>query len=162
MIEISPRQLSQEFPCPYIPGRIAQNEFFLAFDFVADELDQFFEMGWRKFGYYFFRPKCFDCTACNPIRVLVQKFELSRSQERVKKKNSDVNVKFSPLTYSDEIFDLYLRHSVGRFNNKAESKKEFIESFYNCTESAIQSEYYLDSQLVAVGFIDRSKIIKQY
>lgn len=154
MVYLSRKTLSNPFECPYIPGQKARYTFFHAHDVSATELDKLLNSGWRKFGYFFFRPHCPHCQKCIPIRVTTNEFKPSKSQRRVLKKTSSLSVIFTPLQYSDEIFDIYTDHS-GRFD-KTTDKDEFLDTFYTISCPSLQSEYYLDNKLVAVGFLDRS------
>jgi arginine-tRNA-protein transferase len=66
-----------------------------------------------------------------------------------------VEVRFNALEYRDEIFEIYRDHSINRFGKESDPD-EFIAAFYTPSCPAMQSEYYLNGELVAVGFIDIS------
>ena len=104
---------------------------------------------------YYFRPKCDDCYDCIPIRVLADKFKPTRSQKRILKKNSEITVKFNPLKYSDKIYEIYRDHSENRFGKETDIE-DFIANFYSESCPSLQSEYYLNDELIAVGFLDMS------
>jgi arginine-tRNA-protein transferase len=131
-------------------------EYFFATDLSARELDEFLSRGWRKFGDYYFRPRCDDCRECIPIRVAVRDYRPSKSQRRTARKCRDVEVRFAELLYRDEIFDIYRDHSMRRFGKESDPN-EFITAFYTPSCPCLQSEYYLEDELVAVGFLDRSE-----
>jgi arginine-tRNA-protein transferase len=59
------------------------------------------------------------------------------------------------LEFRDEIFEVYEDHSYNRFN-KASEHEDFYETFYTQSCPAMQSEYYVNNKLAAVGFIDVS------
>ncbi len=153
MVEISKRNISEEFPCPYISEQMARNEYFFGIELTELEMDDLLKEGWRKFGWYFFRPACKACKACIPLRVVINDFKPSRSQRKVLQKNSDITMKVSTLSYRDEIYELYTKHSHVRFDQKTD-KNEFIESFFNPACPSLQTEYYLQDKLIAVGFLD--------
>lgn len=111
--------------------------------------------GWRRFGLYFFRPSCLNCAKCIPIRVRINDFLPSKSQIRVCKKNNFVKLFIKKLEYREELFNIYKEHSLDRFNQVAD-KEDFIESFFYDAVPAFQSEYYLNDELIAFGFIDMS------
>lgn len=111
-------------------------------------------MGWRKFGAYYFRPLCPGCRECVPIRVLVDEFHPSKSQRKKLRKNGSVRVEFGPLTYSPRAYEIYIDHSQSRFG-QASSLDGFLFNFYSPSCPALQSEFYLDGQLIAVGYLDR-------
>ena len=89
MLKLSDRVVSKEFDCPYLPGRMVRNEHFCAMDLNGEELGDYLQTGWRKFGIYYFRPVCDNCKACTPLRVLANDFHASRSQRKVLNKNNN-------------------------------------------------------------------------
>ncbi|MCP4132229.1 MAG: arginyltransferase [bacterium] len=155
MILIQDPRLSEFSACTYIEENDWRFEYFFALDLDEEELNIVLENGWRKFGAYYFRPNCENCFKCVPLRVLTEEFKLSRSQKRVLKKGSDITVTFGPLQYSPKIYALFQDHSENRFGRDTD-EEDFISSFYTQSCPSVQSEYYLDGELIAVGFLDRS------
>ncbi|HKL48107.1 MAG TPA: hypothetical protein VJ882_00505, partial [Desulfuromonadales bacterium] len=68
------RQVDEISPCPYLPERQRQFEYFWAMDVNGAELAVLLETGWRKFGPYYFRPVCPGCRDCIPVRIPVDDF----------------------------------------------------------------------------------------
>ncbi len=155
MLTLQEPRLSDESPCPYLPGRTARYEYFFALDLDARELDALIATGWRKFGLYFFRPGCPGCRNCVPLRVPVAGFRPSKGQRRVIRKNIRTETRFGALRYRPEIFSIYSEHSRDRFGREGEIE-DFLTNFYQESCPGLQSEYYLDGRLMAVGFLDRS------
>ena len=147
--------VSDESDCPYISGKKWRFSYFFATDVNAEELNYILSRGWRKFGIYYFRPVCRDCRDCIPIRIETSDFSPSKSQKRVLKKCSGIQVEFRELEYRDEIYELYRLHSESRFD-KVANRDDFCNSFYMPSCPARQSEYYIDNRLMAVGFLDVS------
>ena len=147
------KEMSPIIGCPYIEGKESCNEFFLAYNLSKTELDELLETGWRKFGIYFYRPKCPGCSSCLPLRVLTDEFIPTNSQKKIFKKNSDIEIKVKPLEYRGEIYDLYLKHSKRRFNQET-SPGEFKVSHFYVSCPSFQMEYSLKEKLIAVGFLD--------
>jgi leucyl-tRNA---protein transferase len=147
-------QLDELAPCPYLPDRQKQCEFFLAGQVSATEIDTLLAAGWRKFGYYFFRPVCPDCHRCTPLRVPVAEFAPSRSQRRLLKTGSALHMTFGPLRPSPRAYAIFRDHSLLRFG-QATTIEEFIATFYQPSCPALQSELYLGEELIGVGFLDR-------
>lgn len=143
--------------CPYLNDRPSANEYFLARNVTQDELDELLETGWRKFGPTYFKPACPNCTSCIPIRVKTKEFQLSSEQKRIVKKNNDIELKFSLPNYREEIFDLYKKHSLTKFNQEV-SKEEFLMTHFYHSTTSLQAEYYLKNRLVSVGFLDVGKL----
>lgn len=151
--------LSPEEVCPYLPQEFSRHEFMLASSLSPTEWEELLSHGWRKFGVYFFRPSCRACQQCTPLRVDVKNFEKSRSQKRVWNKNQDLTVKFEERKYRPEIFHLYKLHSQQRFQQSPEdlgSEGDFWQNHYFPSTDGLQSEYYYQDQLIAVGLLDRS------
>lgn len=140
-------------PCPYLPGRQKRYESFIADDLSAVELGELLASGWRKFGPYYFRPACPDCRQCIPLRVPVDRFEPSRSQKRILRKNRDIEVNLRPLQPSREGFELHARHGRNRFDSDT-GLEEFLQLFYLPSAPALQSELRLDDELVGIGWLD--------
>jgi arginyl-tRNA--protein-N-Asp/Glu arginylyltransferase len=156
---LSPPRLSPEEKCPYIDSQLARHEFFLATEVDAKEFNSCLERGFRKFGIYFFRPNCKTCQKCLPLRVLADKFQPTKSQKRVLKKNSDINVFYNPPLYREEIYQLFVKHSKIRFNQDEEktgSREDFIQTHFTPSTASVLSEFFLDDKLVAVGFLGLS------
>lgn len=157
MILHSDLQISPESTCPYLEDRKWRTKYFLASQVSGNELEEILSNGWRKFGMYYFRPACRMCKECIPIRIRTGELTLSKSMKRVIRKCNNIRVKFREPAYSDEIFEIYKKHSLVRFN-KISEQRDFLNSFYMNSCPSIQSEYYLGDKLVAVGFIDVSSV----
>ena len=142
-------------PCHYIKGKYWQFRYFFASDLNERELENFLSRGWRKFGYYYFRPDCDDCRKCIPIRIDVNNFTPSKSQKRIINKNRDIHVNYTPLSYSDKIFELYKKHSLVRFNQDKTDKDDFITSFFMPSCPSFLSKYFFNNRLAGVGFLDK-------
>ncbi len=155
MLIIQENTLSEQAPCPYLPDRDMRYEYFFATAVGGTELESLLSTGWRKFGYYYFRPSCEGCRLCTPVRIPVEKFTPSKSQRRTLRKNADMRVEFRELVFSEEIFSIYREHSYTRFGQDSDLD-EFLFSFYQQSCPALQSEYYIDNILHGVGFLDIS------
>ena len=155
MILYQEPRLSPSSPCAYIRGKKWRFEYFFATDLDGRDLDELLCRGWRKFGEYYFRPRCDDCRQCIPIRVAAREFRPTKSQRRTAKKCRAVEVRFGDLAYRDEIFEIYRDHSMNRFGKESD-RNEFMAAFYSPSCPCLQSEYYVGGELAAVGFLDRS------
>lgn len=141
--------------CPYLTGVESRLEFFLASSLDENELDELLCKGWRKFGYFFFRPVCSECLKCVPIRVRADMFTHSKNQKKLIKRNKNIKVKFGPIKYSDDAYRIYCDHSLNRFSQDSDIET-FLFNFYSPSSLAFQSEYYFEDQLIGVGYLDRS------
>jgi leucyl-tRNA---protein transferase len=149
-------QIGPPETCPYLSDRQARTAYFFASDVSIDELDKLLAAGWRKFGLYFFRPACENCSSCIPLRVCVNSFVPSKSQRRLLNKNQDIRVTFeTQWEITEEIFEIFEDHSLSRFQKKADFT-EFIQNFGIQSCETLLSKYFIDGRLSAVGFIDCS------
>lgn len=144
--------------CPYIPGEKFIQRYSVLKDLSGEDFDFMLHSGWRHFGYYFFMPNCGVCESCTPIRTLVNDFKASKSQRRnLNKNNRDIKFQVSDLVYSQEIFNIYKKHSKVKFDMES-NEKDFKESFFSDALSggSKMSLFTLENKLVGVGFIDVS------
>jgi arginine-tRNA-protein transferase len=147
-------KISDEEVCPYLNSEKITQEYFFATDMNASEYQELLESSWRRFGIFFFKYACKTCNKCKPIRIDLENFTLSKSQKKVLKKNAETKVIIRGLSPSLEIYNIYEKHSINKFNKKT-NLKEFLEAYYYNFEYALQSEYYINDKLVAIGFIDQ-------
>ncbi len=155
MILLSDPKISEESDCPYIKGERWRFSYFFAKDLSGEDLEYLLARGWRKFGYYYFRPQCINCSKCIPLRLQTDKISLTKSQRRVMRKGEEIRIEFNSLQCSDEIFELYRIHSMDRFSREADYE-DFLNSFYSQSCPSMQSEYYLEDKLIGVGYLDIS------
>jgi arginine-tRNA-protein transferase len=143
-------------PCPYLPDKKKQLKYFIASGLNESDISFLLAKGWRKFGTYFFQPSCPDCRECIPIRVIAGEFKSSKSQKRNLKKNCDIKAVFGPLRFSERAFEIYRDHSIKRFSQES-NLEEFILNFYCPSAPGLQSEFYLNNELIGLGFLDKGK-----
>ena len=101
--------------CSYLPDRQAINIY-------ADPhhphpravYNQLIKRGFRRSGEYVYKPGCSKCSACVPVRILCDDFQLRRTDRRNLSRNHDLSVDFQPARYSDTYFDLYCRYLDAR------------------------------------------------
>ncbi len=140
--------------CPYISSENGFiQEYFFAIDVTKSEYQSLLEKSWRRFGIFYFRYACSNCSKCKALRIDLKNFKLSKSQKKVVKKNKNTRVIIKKLQPSIEIYKVYENHSLNKFNKKT-NIKDFLETYYYENNFALQSEYYIENKLVAIGFID--------
>ncbi len=153
---IQPARIEEIIECPYLPGRRKRYEFFLAGFLSAREISALLAQGWRKFGFYFFRPACPDCRLCIPIRVPTDRFSPSRSQRRVLSRGARLRARFGEIRMREGIFEIYREHSFERFGQTVE-RDDFLFNFHLPSCPTLQTEIELDGALVGAGFLDRGE-----
>ena len=155
MILLAEPIVSAPEQCPYRRGTLSQLQTFMADQVDGSELEGLLAAGWRKFGKQYFRPVCTGCRACIPVRVRTAELAPDKQQKRTIRRNAHVRVEFTELAFRKEVFEVYADHARHKFNREV-GIDELLASCYDTSCSALQSEYYVENVLAAVGFIDRS------
>ncbi len=106
-------------PCPYLPGKVERKVFARLNGTLAQPLNEALtHSGFRRSQMIAYRPACEGCSACVSVRIVVDGFEMSRTQRRIVKRNADLRRAEMPAEATREQFALlrtYLdsRHSGG-------------------------------------------------
>lgn len=117
----------------------------------------FMDANFRRSGRVIYQPTCQGCRECQSLRVLVNKFDMSKSQRRCWRKNRDLSASVSPPEASEEKFDLYRRYLAGWHERDDADFAEFCDFLYQSPVDSLEFEYRDPSaKLVAVGICDRS------
>lgn len=75
------------------------------------------DLGFRRSGNYVYRPHCSHCNACVAVRVPVDRFEPSRAQQRVWKRNADLAVTELAPQFREDHYRLYERYISERHSD---------------------------------------------
>lgn len=156
---ISPGQLpilrGSPHPCPYLPGRISTNEYMHARRLPPQDYLALMDNGFRRSGEFVYRPVCDNCTECVPIRIPVQDFVPSRSQQRVLKRNADVSVAIDLPSPSPLKHDIYVRYLRSQHDGSmSEDPADFEEFLYNSPTQTLEMTYRSGGDIIAVGIVD--------
>lgn len=141
--------------CPYLPDRNFVQDYFFAMGLDTYEYDALLAAGWRCFGKYFFRPNCPECRSCIPIRIDTHDLSPSRSQRRVIRRGKDIRMEAVPPEPSEEVWQVYRKHAVGQFGREA-GRTEFERTYFDEAVPSLQTEYRVNGELIAVGFLDQA------
>ena len=101
--------------CPYLPDRWAR-------DAVADPdypmspavYGALLERGMRRSGPNVYAPVCPGCSACQSLRIPVERFRPDRTQRRCWRRNADLRAIDQPAEFRREHFALYKRYLAAR------------------------------------------------
>lgn len=154
------RYLPPATPCHYLPEQLWRLEYVLAEKLSRSQFGELVQKGWRRFGTILFRPRCPSCTACQPIRVVVDRFKPDRSQRRVHKANAETRIEIGAPRIDDERLSLYERHHRHHAEQKGWPEPEsdrgvqHINSIVNGPLPVSEWAYYRDDRLVAISYID--------
>jgi len=106
-------------PCPYITGQLERKLFtHLGTDKTDALIDTLLKGGFRRSQNIAYMPYCESCSACVPVRIVVEEFVERRSFKRIARANEDLAVKRIPAVPTSEqyaLFRAYIdsRHSDG-------------------------------------------------
>jgi leucyl-tRNA---protein transferase len=135
------------------------NEYFIANQVSASDMDGLWSEGWRHFGTYFFRYSMAENEGalCHvlPLRLRIAEFSLSRSQQRVLNKNRDVEVVIRDAVIDAAKEALFLRHRERFTQNLPDSIYDFMSdapATVPCRNKEIC--VYQKDRLLAASFLD--------
>ena len=78
-------------PCPYLPGKLERKLFtHLTREKPGFLIDNLLKGGFRRSQNIAYMPYCDACSACVPVRILVDAFRPRRSLNRIARDNRDV------------------------------------------------------------------------
>ncbi|MEO0368927.1 MAG: arginyltransferase [Pseudomonadota bacterium] len=145
--------------CPYLPGEQSAS---IIVDPDHQVEPQLFAMlsrsGFRRSGEMLYAPKCPTCNACISVRIPASRFNPSRSQKRVWKKNLDLKVKIEDVRFRKDQFDLYLRYQQHRHPESSMCDEDpakytsFIESSFSKSKFVC---FYKDDELIGISVVDQ-------
>ena len=154
--EAPPRQ------CDYLPEQISKMVYAEVDELTPEQYLQLIHSGWRRFGYWLFRPECPSCRACQPIRVPVRDFKANRSQRRIIKQNAGViKLVVGGPVIDDARIRLYVDHHEHHAETRGWRPSEegtTVQSIRNFTESPLPIQewaFYLQEELVAIAYVDQ-------
>lgn len=131
----------------------------LCLEASASEMDRFWAEGWRHFGIFFFRyrisvhgQKQFSVL---PLRIDLERIELTRSQKRVLAKNCDVRILIRPTFVDEEKEALFLKHRLRFKENVPTSLDQFLSPVPDSAPCLnLELCVYLGERLLGVTFLD--------
>lgn len=107
------------YACGYLPKKLAQSLIATPQNLVdAQVYSGLIQQGFRRSGKFAYRPHCELCNACISVRLPVNQFSPSRSQQRAFKKHANLTTSIVEVGYHEAHFALYRayqdqRHSDG-------------------------------------------------
>lgn len=155
--------ITDTHPCSYLEGKQARTAFVDPNIEISQSLASALNLrGFRRSGRYLYKASCPDCSACQPLRVLVDQFVPSRSQKRNLKKNADLETRILKIDDMNEekyqayftLYEAYIssRHDQGdMYPPSREQFDSFIGQLYSFSRLL---EFRLDNKLIMVSLCD--------
>lgn len=146
--------------CPYLPEKLSRMEYKFIQNCSKNLNQALVSRGWRRFGAYFSRPICENCTECISLRVDAHKFTLSKSQKRVVKKNANTKIILRKPNLSNEHLFLHDKYHDFMANKRGwKSNSLDFRQYYNLYVDAafdfgFELDFYQGEKLVCVDLID--------
>lgn len=144
--------------CEYLPGQIWRLRYDINDRLTRAEYAERLQRGWRRFGPVMFRPDCPSCRQCQSLRVQVEAFRPSKSQQRAWKANqSDVALAIGPPSISDthrllySKFHRYQSREKGWRSPDSDGADTFADNPFDTEEW----RYTVGGRLIGVGYVDR-------
>lgn len=155
--------LRNEHACSYLPNLEASLPLlYLERRATAEEFDFAMNAGLRRSGMFLYYASCAACTACEPSRVDVNRFQLTRSMKRVLQRG-DAALRISAgIPRVDQVrIELFNRHR----NERAlgESGGEYSTADYeqflvdSCCSDSLEIGFWKEEELVGVSIVDCGK-----
>lgn len=125
---------------------------------TPEEFDRLLDEGDRRTGTLLYRPSCETCVACEALRVPVGRFQLTRSQRRVLRRNDGgLRVERHRPSYTEAHLTLYNRHAQERGLSLREQPATAADYRFFLVDSCVETwelRYYAQDRLVAVSVVD--------
>lgn len=144
--------------CSYFDDRKSRTAFAMPGRLTSSSYQKAMDIGMRRSGRVVYRPLCRNCRKCQPLRVVVDKFELSRSQKRAKKKCEGLfQIDIGPSKLDTEHVELYRRYQ--EMQHGKEGDEVDVEGYKGFLVDTITDTIELSwrdktGKLIAVGILD--------
>ncbi len=145
--------------CPYLPEQMARMPLAIATEAITGlRLDELLSRGYRRSGSFFYRTQCPNCSACEALRLNVDTFQASRSQQRVEKRgDARLQLRVSQPEVDEHRVHLFNahRHSRGLDHSGSNVDASDYSSFLLSSPcETIELSLWLDGRLIAVSITD--------
>jgi len=132
---------------------------FIAVAVQPEQMDTLWAEGWRHFGPVFYRYSTCEGESGRmrvmPLRVLLQKFSVSKSQRRVLRRNADLEVRTQEPVIDAERHALFDAHRTRFKDNVPDSLENFLgpaPAVLPCR--TVEVAAYAGGRLVAASYLD--------
>jgi arginine-tRNA-protein transferase len=149
-----------EDSCSYLQNRKQKMHYKIIQNIDTKSSQDFIERGYRRFGEMYFRPICESCNECQSIKIDVDNYLFSKSEKRVLKKASHLQIYIQKPTLTHEHLHLfekyhrYMHHKKGWDYNPT-SANHYNDSFVKGSgDFGYEVLYFEDKKLIGIDLID--------
>lgn len=151
-------------PCPYLAGRTERKVFSYLSGPGAPSLNALLtRRGFRRSQNIIYVPACETCTACVPVRVVVDDFKLTKSRRRVLSRNADLLRRVRPPRATGAQFSVLRGYLDARHEDGGMADMTVLDYASMVEETSVHTmifEYALreetgEERLVACALSDR-------
>ncbi len=152
-------------PCPYLPGRRERKIFsYLSGDGAPSTNALLTRRGFRRSQNIIYVPACEACTACVPVRIVADDFDLSKSRRRTLTRNADVIRRIKAPQATSAQFSVLRGYLDVRHDEGGMADMTVLDYASMVEETAVDTmivEYSLrdpqsgEERLIAVALTDR-------
>lgn len=151
--------LTAPYPCSYLEGLEARSQVAAPAHLIGSAAySRLIREGFRRSGHYTYRPHCYGCTRCVPVRVQAGSFKLDRSQKRCLRQNRELQANIRPLEFLDAHYDLYRRYQHARHKGGSmdmDDREQYSQFLLASQVNSSLVEFHDSGKLVMVAVIDR-------
>jgi len=146
--------------CSYLANKTQRMHYRVLHNCSIEESQAYIEHGYRRFGNMYFQPICIECQECQSIKIDVKKYTFSKSQRRVIKKASNIEIIIQQPTLTKEHLNLFekyhlhMHHKKG-WNYNPTSADHYYNSFVvGHQDYGYEILYFLNKKLIGVDLVD--------
>lgn len=126
---------------------------------TRSEVDQRLASGDRRHGYFLYQTECPSCRACEPIRIDVAAYRLTKTQRRILRRGDELfRLDMGAPRADAERVELYNRHKRGRGLTDGQRELEvegFRDFLVNTCGPTFEMRYSVGNRLAALAIVDR-------
>lgn len=138
--------LTEPQPCPYLPGRLERKLFTPLVGGYATQLnDELSANGFRRSQNVAYRPQCAGCNGCVPTRIDVDRYEPTKRDKRIMKRNALLDCKILPAVATEDQFQLFRRYVTHRHGDGGMAEMDAFDYASMIEDSTVRTqviEYY--------------------
>lgn len=151
--------LTAPYPCSYLEDREARSQVAAPAHLIGQAAySRLIREGFRRSGHYTYRPHCYGCKLCVPVRIDVGRFESNRSQKRNFRQNRSLTASILPLEFRDEHYELYRRYQRARHAGGGmdlDDREQYMQFLLSSQVDTSLAEFRDGEKLVMVAVVDR-------